>query len=149
MLENGLSGECLVAGTASGQVLSSGVPLSFWGGVDPFTGMITDKHHPLLGHNLRGKVLAIPGGRGSCGGSGVILELLRNGNAPAALVFCRPEMILTVGAVIASEMFDRRIPVLRLDLTDFARLQAMPAATLVDGAIGPADTPGLSFACPS
>ena len=47
MPEDSLIGECFVAGTASGQVLYSDVPLSFWGGVDPFTGVVIDTHHPL------------------------------------------------------------------------------------------------------
>ena len=137
IIEADLRGECLVAGTASGRVLSSDVPLSFWGGVDPVTGMVIDKHHPLQGQDLRGKVLAIPGGRGSCGGSSALFEMVLNGSAPAALVFGRPESILTLGVVIASELFDRRIPVVRLDQPDFERLRSMTSATVVDGIIRP------------
>jgi predicted aconitase with swiveling domain len=65
-----LYGKMLIEGVAEGQVLASTVGLSFWGGVDPETGIIIDRHHPLHGSSLAGKIFAIPGGRGSCTGSG-------------------------------------------------------------------------------
>lgn len=130
-----VAGECLVAGSATGPVLHSDVPLSFWGGVDPFTGVVIDTHHPLHGETLTGTVLAIPSGRGSCGGSGAIFEMLLGGTAPAALVFSHPEPILTLGVAIAGELFDRQIPVLRVGERDFARLAGLEAASVVDGTI--------------
>ncbi|MEM9104205.1 MAG: aconitase X, partial [Pseudomonadota bacterium] len=88
--------------------------LSFWGGVDPDTGQVIDAHHHLHGQSLAGKIVVMPTSRGSCSGSGVLLQLALNGHAPAALVFRDDEEILTLGAVIASRMFDRTIAVLRL-----------------------------------
>ena len=82
------SGRFLVAGTGQGDLLVSNTALSFWGGVDSQTGTVIDRHHPLLGQNLAQRVLAIPGARGSCSGSGTLLELLLNGHAPAAIVVC-------------------------------------------------------------
>jgi predicted aconitase/predicted aconitase with swiveling domain len=135
MPQDSLIGECLVGGTASGRVLHSDVPLSFWGGVDPLTGVVVDKHHPLEGQSLTGNVVMIPSGRGSCSGSGAIFEMLLNNTAPAALVFCHHESILTLGVVIASELFDRQIPVLRVSQADFARLRSMTTVTIVDESI--------------
>jgi cis-L-3-hydroxyproline dehydratase len=135
MPQDSLIAECLVAGTASGRVLHSDVPLSFWGGVDPLTGVVVDKHHPLEGQSLTGNVVMIPSGRGSCSGSGAIFEMLLNNTAPAALVFCHHESILTPGVVIASELFDRQIPVLRVSQADFARLRSMTTVTIVDESI--------------
>ncbi len=117
-------GRPLVAGDARGELLSAPVGLSFWGGVDPQTGIVIDRHHPLCGANLAGRVLAIPSGRGSCSGSGVLLELILNGHAPAAIVICEREEILTLGALVAEEVFERSIPVLRIDREVFARLSA-------------------------
>jgi cis-L-3-hydroxyproline dehydratase len=115
-------GRTLVAGDAGGELLSAGVGLSFWGGVDPQTGVVIDQHHPLRNQSLAGRVLAIPSGRGSCSGSGVLLELILNGHAPAAIVICEREEILTLGALVAEVVFDRSIPVLRVDREVFARL---------------------------
>jgi predicted aconitase/predicted aconitase with swiveling domain len=115
-------GRTLVAGKAQGQLLSAMVGLSFWGGVDPQTGVVIDQHHPLCGESLDGRVLAIPSGRGSCSGSGVLLELILNGHAPAAIVICEREEILTLGALVAEVVFEQSIPVLRIEREVFARL---------------------------
>lgn len=130
-----LVGECLVPGTGSGDVLFSDVPLSFMGGVDPFTGVVTDIHHPLHGACVSGRVLVIPSGRGSCSGSGVIVEMLVHGSAPAALVFSHHESILTLGVVISRELFGPGIPVLRLAEDDFATLRGTASAAVTDGVV--------------
>lgn len=112
----------LIPGIAEGDLVGSNVALSFWGGVDPKTGTVIDTHHPLVGKSVAGKILAIPSGRGSCTGSGVILELLLNGSQPSALVFAREEMILTLGVLIAEEMFQKSIPVLQVPMASFNKL---------------------------
>lgn len=68
-----LNGKVFIKGVAEGQVLASTVALSFWGGVDPETGIIIDHHHPLHGSSITGKVFVIPSGCGSCTGSGTYL----------------------------------------------------------------------------
>ena len=110
----------IIEGQASGQVLATDEGLSFWGGVDPLTGIVIDAHHPLCGQSLAGKVLVMPTTRGSCSGSGVILDLALSGLAPAAFVFREVEDIVTLGAMIAGRMFDRHVPVLRLGAEEFA-----------------------------
>ena len=115
-------GKALVMGSAQGELLSSEVGLSFWGGVDPLTGIVIDQHHPLRNQSLAGQVLAIPSGRGSCSGSGVLLELILNGHAPAAIIICEREEILTLGALVAEVVFERSIPVLRVRREVFAHL---------------------------
>ncbi|MEO9819838.1 MAG: aconitase family protein [Paracoccaceae bacterium] len=105
--------------------------LSFWGGVDPDTGLVIDAHHPLHGQSLAGKIVLMPTSRGSCSGSGVLLQLALNGCAPAALVFREDEEVLTLGALIASRMFDRNIGVLRLDPRDYEELRGKNTAKLL------------------
>ncbi|MEJ6638962.1 MAG: DUF126 domain-containing protein, partial [Octadecabacter sp.] len=96
--------------------------LSFWGGVDPDTGTIIDVHHPNHGASLAGRIVLMPTSRGSCSGSGVLLQLARNGKAPAALVFREEEDILTLGALIAARLFDRPVSVLRLSASIYEAL---------------------------
>jgi predicted aconitase/predicted aconitase with swiveling domain len=115
-------GKSLAEGEAQGELVHAGVALSFWGGVDPQTGAVIDQHHPLRGECIAGRVLAIPSGRGSCTGSGVLLELILNGHAPAAIVVCEREEILTLGANVAELMFRQSIPVLRIEREMFDRL---------------------------
>ena len=77
-------GRALVAGEASGLVLASAEPLSFWGGYDARTGEIIDRRHPLSGQMAAGRVLAVPFTRGSSTTAQVLLEAVRAGTAPAA-----------------------------------------------------------------
>ncbi|MEE9512604.1 MAG: DUF126 domain-containing protein, partial [Anaerolineales bacterium] len=76
----------LVAGSAVGEVLLSDKPLSFWGGYDASTGEIIDRRHPLSGEFAAGKILALPFSRGSSTTTAVLLESMRGGTAPAAIL---------------------------------------------------------------
>ncbi len=115
---------------AQGKVLYCEDGLSFWGGVDPQTGIIIDAHHPNHGASLADHIVLMPTSRGSCSGSGVLLELARNGNAPAALVFREAEDILTLGAMIAEQLFDCPVAVLRLPADIFNTLSIAKDATI-------------------
>lgn len=125
-----LHGTALIAGQASGEVLHADVGLSFMGGVDAASGRVIDVHHPLCGQSVAGKVLCLPSGRGSCSGSLVIFELLMNGHAPSALVFRHKETILTLGVLIAGELFQRGIPVVQLNEAGFAALAGVSHARI-------------------
>lgn len=117
-----IRGRSLVQGTASGDLLVSNTSLSFWGGIEAETGIIVDRHHPLRGECITGRIFAIPSGRGSCTGSGVLLELLMRKRAPAALIFQHVDQILTLGVMVAEAMFALSIPVLVLPLAEFCSL---------------------------
>lgn len=112
----------LISGQGEGDLLFAHEGLSLWGGVDTVTSEVIDRHHPLSGQTLVGKVLAIPCGRGSCTGSGVLMELLLKGLGPSAIILNQPEDILTLGVLIAEEMFGTSIPVIELSPTDFSKL---------------------------
>ncbi len=122
-MKSEIVGHCLLPGSASGTVLFTDVPLSFWMGVDTTSGVIIDRHHPLRGETVAGRVVVMPSGRGSCAGSCGILELIVNGMAPAALVFEHADAILTLGAIIADEMFGTTIPVVSVGAARFAELR--------------------------
>ncbi|KAG2417293.1 hypothetical protein HFD88_008512 [Aspergillus terreus] len=136
-----MKGHCLINGTAAADLLYSSIPLSFWGGVDPTTGRIVDHHHPLNGQSMANRILAIPCGRGSCSGSTVMLELLLNGCAPAALIFEQREQILTLGVLVGQALFDRSIPVLVLSPSDFLHLRSTPYAAVHGDTLSPSSTP--------
>lgn len=120
----------ILAGRVEAPVLACAEGLSFWGGVDPGTGRIIDAHHPAHGQSVAGKVLVMPTSRGSCSGSGVLLQLALSGLAPAALVFCQPEEVLTLGALVAGQIFGRPVPTLRLSAESHARLVQSATARL-------------------
>ena len=124
-----------VRNDGAGQVLACQDGLSFWGGVDPDSGVIIDAHHPNHGAPLAGRIVLMPTSRGSCSGSGVLLQLARNGAAPAALVFREAEDILTLGAMIADKLFDRPVAVLRLAPSVYDALARADTAAISDGAL--------------
>ena len=112
----------LVAGRGRGPLLRLTHPISFWGGVDPVKGEIVDPRHPEFGASLTGKVLAIPGAVGSSSSSAIMLELLREKTAPAAILMQKADAILALGAVVGSEIGYRPIPICELPITDLDAL---------------------------
>jgi hypothetical protein len=111
-----IRGRGIAGGQGKGPLLVSPVPLSFLSGVDPASGIIVEKGHPLKGASITGKVLAFPYGKGSTVGSYVLYALSRNGHAPAAIINTEAEPIIATGAIIGGiPMIDRiEIPMSRL-----------------------------------
>lgn len=91
-------------GRATGLVLVLERGLSFWGGVDPKTGLIIDVRHPQYGLSVAGMILSIAEPIGSSSSSAVLLELIATGKAPAAIVLGRPDAIIVVGCLAGREM---------------------------------------------
>ncbi len=114
-----LIGKPVVAGSAAGAALVSNEPLSFWGGLDPNTGEIIDRRHELSGSNAAGKIFVFPQGRGSSTSSGTLLESIRAGVAPAAIINLRTDPILALGAIIADELYQQTMPIVVLSEDDF------------------------------
>lgn len=96
-----MKGRQISPGQAEGEVLVTDEPIGFYGGVDPKTGEIIDKSHPLQGENVKGKIFMFPRGKGSTVGSYVIYGLARNGCAPAAIVNEETETIVAVGVILS------------------------------------------------
>ena len=96
-----LNGRKIHGGRARGEALVSSAALSFFGGVDPESGVVTEKGHPLEGCCVRDRVLVFPCGKGSTVGSYAIYRLARQGRGPAAIVNAECETIVAVGAIIA------------------------------------------------
>ncbi len=105
-----VQGQPVVAGSARAVALTADAPLSFWGGFDPETGIIIDRRHPLTGSLATGRVLVIPSGRGSCSGSGVLLEAIHNGTAPAAIITSRLDPVIGLGCILGDELYARHPP---------------------------------------
>jgi predicted aconitase with swiveling domain len=118
-----LTGCCVVPGRAEGEALVTSQSISFFGGVDPRTGTITDRRHELFGRSIAGKVAVFPFGKGSCAGSLIMLELVRVGKAPAAIVNINTEPILATGPIISKHFYGKNIPILALDEGSFKKIK--------------------------
>ena len=118
-----LRGEPQIAGDAEGLVLKLARPISFWGGVDPTTGRISDPRHPNHDSEIGGRILVLPGMIGSSSSSYIMLELMAIRRAPAALLLAEPDAILGLGVVVAREMNYGSIPVVVLPREQQAKLE--------------------------
>jgi predicted aconitase with swiveling domain len=118
-----LRGQMVVAGCAVGEALVAGEPLSFWGGYDYRTGEIIDRRHPLSGAVAAGRVLCVPFTRGSSTTTAVLLEAVRAGTAPAAIVTTGVDSFFALASVVADEMYGQAIPLVALSPGDFTRLR--------------------------
>lgn len=127
--------EILVPGAGGrGDALVLTEPISFWGGVDPKSGRIADVRHPQYGEAMPGRVLFLPGTIGSSSASAVLMELVHNGHAPAALVLHKPDAILLLGLIVAREMGWPTPVAVRLDKNRFAALAGSQVA-VSDGGV--------------
>lgn len=97
-----LKGRKIVTGKASGEAVVTREAISFNGGVDNMTGIVTEPGHEIEGVNISGKVLVFLTGKGSTGGSYKIYDMVSRGTAPVAFIQVTPEAITTIGAIIGN-----------------------------------------------
>jgi len=118
-----LQGRVVTPGEARGIALVSREPLSFWGGYDWKTGEIIDRRHDLSGTNARGKILALPFTRGSSTTTAVLLEAIRAGTAPAAIITTDTDFFFALASVVADELYASPLPLIALDASGFLQLK--------------------------
>ena len=118
-----IEGKIVVAGEAEGELLVSTQPLSFWGGYDHQTGEIIDRRHPLSGQIAKGRILAIPNTIGSSTTTAVLLEAVRAGTAPAAILTISTDSFLALASIVADEMYAAPIPIVALTNDQFSKLK--------------------------
>ncbi|NJD58147.1 MAG: hypothetical protein C3F13_03755 [Anaerolineales bacterium] len=94
-------GRSIYNGKARGRLLVSSQAISFFGGVDPETGVVVERGHDLEGQCISGRVLVFPTGKGSTVGSYTLYRLKHNGHAPIAILNAECETITAVGCIIA------------------------------------------------
>jgi predicted aconitase with swiveling domain len=131
-----IAGRPIVAGEAEGEALVTSDALSFWGGYDFHTGEIIDKHHPLAGVRAAGRILAVPFSKGSSTTTAVLLEAVRAGTAPAAILTTGVDSFFALASIVADVMYAKSFPVIALEGDDFARLRSGDRLTVErDGTI--------------
>jgi len=117
-----MTGRPIVPGDAEGDALVTSVPLSFWGGFDFATGQIIDRHHPLHGVCASGRVLVVPFSKGSSTTTAVLLEAIRAGTAPAAMITTAADPFFALASIVADVMYSRSFPVVSIAPRDAAQL---------------------------
>lgn len=113
-----MKGRTIYKGKTQGQALVTSMPISFYGGVDPNTGIVIEKGHELQGQSIKDKILVFPQGKGSTVGSYTLYRMKKNGTAPAALINKETETIIAVGAIISEIPCIDKIDILKFKTGD-------------------------------
>jgi uncharacterized protein len=108
----------IFGGYAEGEALVTSMGISFFGGVDPSSGVVVEKGHELEGQSIAGKILVFPTGKGSTVGSYTLYRLKKGGLAPAAIVNAECETITAVGCIISEIPCVDQAPIQRIKSGD-------------------------------
>jgi predicted aconitase with swiveling domain len=119
-----LQGRSIHPGSAEGEALVSRMGISFFGGVDPETGIVVEKGHDLEGKRVSGKVLVFPTGKGSTVGSYTLYRMKKAGTAPAAILNAECEPITAVGCILAGIPCIDRLPISTISTGEILRIDA-------------------------
>ncbi len=129
-------GRGVVPGKAEGRALVSRNPFMFAHGVEPRSGAVIDVRSDIRAENIKGKVLIFPFGRGSTTGSAWLLETIRQGNGPAAIVNAETEPIIVTGLTVARLLYGVIIPLVDMIDEEVWRFVSPGSIVRVDGARG-------------
>jgi len=95
-----LHGRKVVGGCAEGEALVTRQTISGFGGINPLTGIITERRHELRGQSFKGKILVFPGAKGSSGWSVNFHTARLAGASPKAMIFKDMTTKIALGAVV-------------------------------------------------
>jgi hypothetical protein len=118
-----LKGRIISRGIAKGEALVTSQPISFYGGVNPDTGIVIEKGHELEGKNIKGKILVFPSGKGSTVGSYTLYRMKKNNTAPAGMIIKECETIVAVGAIISDIPCVDKIDISKIKTGDVIQLE--------------------------
>ena len=117
-----IQSDVLIAGCAQGPLLCLTDDISFWGGVDPKSGVIIDRRHAQYGETVAGKIMVMNRSIGSSSGSSILLELFQNECGPRGIIIAEVDQIITLAVVVAREMQFGNIPVVQLSQSQHSLL---------------------------
>jgi uncharacterized protein len=126
-----LSAETLAPGSACGPALIL-EPLSLWGGYDAARGQIVEKAHAGFGQNLAGKIMVMPRAKGSSSSSSVLAEAIRNGTGPSGIVLRERDLIISIGVIVANELYGVNVPLVVADEAAFDAICKATASIRID-----------------
>ncbi len=128
-----LHGTTLHPGRVTAPLISLAEPLSFWGGFDARTGLVTDRRHPDLGQCLTSAIVRMSAARGSSSGSSVLAEAIRAGTAPAGFIVRERDAILLLAALVAHDLYAQPCVIVQLDKMAYEALEGVTLVALDAG----------------
>ena len=138
-----LQGRPVVGGEGQGEALVTRMPLNFTASfskpgniLKSRRGAIMDRHHELFKHNVKGRVLVFPACIGSTFTGMLLLQVLEDGAAPAAMVVQEADSLLVSGPLLGCAWFNHSFPVVEYKGNDlFTRIRTGDQVK-VDGGTG-------------
>ena len=138
-----LQGRAVVGGRGEGLALVSTMPINFTAAFTKPHNLlpsrraeVRDRHHDLFGTNLAGRVLVFPACIGSTFTGMILMQLISEDKAPAAIVVQNADSLLVSGAVLAQVWFKKGVPIVEYSAVDlFDRIRTGDRA-VVDGETG-------------
>ncbi|MEM0084110.1 MAG: DUF126 domain-containing protein [Candidatus Methanomethylicia archaeon] len=118
-----IKGRIIKAGNVEGEALVSMEPIAFFGGVDPETGKIIERNHPLEGEIISGKILVFPHGKGSTVGTYILYRMKKKGTAPKAIINEECEPIIAVGTIISDIPCIDKVDIKKIKSGDKIRIE--------------------------
>jgi len=118
-----LKGRIISKGIAKAEALVTSQSISFYGGVNPDTGIVVEKGHELEGKNIKGKILVFPNGKGSTVGSYTLYRMKKNNTAPAGMINKECETIVAVGAIISDIPCVDKVDTSKIKTGDIVRIE--------------------------
>ncbi|MEW6444248.1 MAG: DUF126 domain-containing protein [bacterium] len=113
-----MQGRSVVGGRARGEALVTRKPLNFTasfsqpGNIFPKRrGVILDRHHELFRQDVKGRVLVFPACIGSTFTGMILLQVIEDGAAPAAMVVKDADSLLVSGPILGRAWFGHSFPV--------------------------------------
>lgn len=119
-----MKGRIISPGKCKGKAIISREPIGFYGGIDPKTGIVIEKNHPLEGESIKNKILVFPCAKGSTVGSYVIYGLKKNNVAPIGIINEETETIVATGVILAGIPCIDKIDISRIKNGDLIDLDA-------------------------
>lgn len=113
----------VIPGTKRIRLVHSNDSFSFVGGVNTLTGDISDYRHANYLENITDKAFAFPFGRGSSGAGLILMEMLRIGTAPAAIINIHTDPVILTGPLICKHFYNQLLPVINLSEEDYKKLE--------------------------
>ena len=95
-----LKGRGAIGGIAEGEALVCPESIQGWAGVSDTTGKIIERGHSQEGQNIHGRILVLPGSKGSNGWSCHFHSAMMAGFIPAGWIFTKMDSRAGVAAVV-------------------------------------------------
>lgn len=129
MKKKTVKGRTISERNTKGEALISKTAFMFAHGVDPKSGKIVDKKSELYEKNMKDKIFIFPNSKGSTTGSMWLLETIRRGNAPKAIINQETEMIIATGAILGDLLYHKKLSI--IDRINFDQIEEIEEDEIV------------------